>query len=166
MTTATPAGILYEIDLRLRPNGSSGMLVTGIETFEGYQRGDAWTWEHQALMRARIVVSGPSLSKQFDQLRRVVLGQPRSPDELREAVSAMRKRMRDALGSAESDRMHLKQDDGGVADIEFVVQYLVLANAAEHPTLLTYTDNVRVLESVSTRASDRRRRQTADELLP
>ena len=149
MTTATPAGILYEIDLRLRPNGSSGMLVTGIETFEGYQRGDAWTWEHQALMRARIVVSGPSLSKQFDQLRRVVLGQPRSPDELREAVSAMRKRMRDALGSAESDRMHLKQDDGGVADIEFVVQYLVLANAAEHPTLLTYTDNVRVLESVN-----------------
>ena len=74
MTTATPAGILYEIDLRLRPNGSSGMLVTGIETFEGYQRGDAWTWEHQALMRARIVVSGPNLSKQFDQLRRVVLG--------------------------------------------------------------------------------------------
>ena len=149
MTTATPAGILYEIDLRLRPNGSSGMLVTGIETFEGYQRGDAWTWEHQALMRARVVVSGRDLSARFDQLRRAVLGQPRSPDELREAVSAMRKRMRDALGSMKSDRMHLKQDDGGVADIEFVVQYLVLANAAEHPTLLSYTDNVRVLERVN-----------------
>ena len=148
MTTATPAGILYEIDLRLRPNGSSGMLVTGIETFEGYQRGDAWTWEHQALMRARVVVSSRDLSARFDQLRRAVLGQPRSPDELREAVSAMRKRMRDALGSMQSDRMHLKQDDGGVADIEFVVQYLVLANAAEHPTLLSYTDNVRVLECV------------------
>ena len=149
MTTATPAGILYEIDLRLRPNGSSGMLVTGIETFEGYQRGDAWTWEHQALMRARVVVSGQSLSARFDELRRAVLGQSRSTDELREAVSAMRKRMRDALGSMKSDRMHLKQDDGGVADIEFVVQYLVLANAAEHPMLLAYTDNVRVLESVN-----------------
>ena len=145
MTTTTPAGILYEIDLRLRPNGSSGMLVTGIETFEGYQRGDAWTWEHQALMRARVVVSGSELGDRFDQVRHAVLGQPRSAVELRQAVSAMRKRMRDALGNSNPDRMHLKQDDGGVADIEFVVQYLVLAHAAEHPTLLTYTDNVRVL---------------------
>ncbi len=148
MITSTPAGILYDIDLRLRPNGSSGMLVTSIETFEGYQHGDAWTWEHQALMRARVVLASVDLRARFDQVRHSVLGQARSADELKEAVSAMRKRMRDALGNADRDKMHLKQDDGGVADIEFVVQYLVLAHASEHPSLLTYTDNFRVLELV------------------
>jgi len=148
MTTTTPAGILYEIDLRLRPNGSAGMLVTGIETFEGYQRGDAWTWEHQALMRARVVIAADDLRARFDQVRNAVLGQNRSADELKVAVSAMRKRMRDALGNSDPDKMHLKQDDGGVADIEFVVQYLVLAHAAEHPSLLRFTDNIRVLELV------------------
>lgn len=148
MSTATPAGVLYEIDLRLRPNGSSGVLVTGMEAFGNYQRGDAWTWEHQALMRARMVLGSESLRQQFEQTRLGVLAQRRSASELREAVASMRERMRVSLGSNKSDSMHLKQDAGGVADIEFIVQYLVLAHSAEYPELLRYTDNIRVLDVV------------------
>jgi glutamate-ammonia-ligase adenylyltransferase len=148
MSTTTPAGVLYEIDLRLRPNGSSGVLVTGMEAFANYQRGDAWTWEHQALMRARMVLGNDSLQQQFTLTRSGVLAQRRSEAELREAVASMRERMRAALGANLPDSMHLKQDDGGIADIEFIVQYLVLAHAADHPALLQYTDNIRVLDVV------------------
>ncbi len=148
MSTTTPAGVLYDIDLRLRPNGSSGVLVTGVESFGNYQRGDAWTWEHQALMRARVVLGSESLRQQFRQIRLGVLAQQRSASELREAVAGMRERMRVSLGTNKSDSMHLKQDAGGVADIEFIVQYLVLAHSAEHPDLLTFTDNIRVLDVV------------------
>lgn len=148
MSTTTPAGVLYEIDLRLRPNGSSGVLVTGVEAFGNYQRGDAWTWEHQALMRARVVLGSESLRTQFEQIRLGVLAQPRSESELREAVANMRERMRVSLGTNKSDSMHLKQDAGGVADIEFIVQYLVLAYSVDYPELLTYTDNIRVLDVV------------------
>jgi len=148
MGTTTPAGVLYEIDMRLRPNGSSGVLVTGIEAFANYQQADAWTWEHQALMRARMVVGNPTLRLRFNQIRAAVLGQRRSEAELRDAVAKMRERMRTALGSHQEGHMHLKQDAGGVADIEFVVQYLVLAHASEYPDLLDYTDNIRVLDIV------------------
>ncbi len=148
MSTATPAGVLYEIDLRLRPNGSSGVLVTGLEAFGNYQQGDAWTWEHQALMRARVVLGNDGLRKQFDQIRNGVLAQRRSASELREAVASMRERMRVNLGANRDDSMHLKQDAGGVADIEFIVQYLVLAHSADHPALLRHTDNIRVLDAV------------------
>lgn len=148
MGTTTPAGMLYEIDMRLRPNGSSGVLVTGIEAFANYQQADAWTWEHQALMRARIVLAKPELRLRFNQIRAAVLGLSRSEDELRDAVAKMRERMRDALGSHQEGHMHLKQDAGGVADIEFIVQYLVLANSSKYPQLLTYTDNIRVLDIV------------------
>ena len=148
MGTATPAGVLYEIDLRLRPNGSSGVLVTGMDTFANYQFGDAWTWEHQALMRARIVLGNERLRTLFSQTRAGVLAQKRSTQELRETVANMRERMRAAMGNKEAGSMHLKQDDGGVADVEFIVQYLVLAYSAEHPELLIYTDNIRVLDAV------------------
>jgi glutamate-ammonia-ligase adenylyltransferase len=148
MNTATPAGVLYDIDLRLRPNGSSGVLVTGIDAFAKYQQAEAWTWEHQALMRARVVYGSPSLHQRFDGIRQAVLAQPRSEEQLRIAVASMRERMRKALGNKDPDRMHLKQDAGGVADIEFVVQYLVLANAAQYPQLLQYTDNFRVLQII------------------
>ena len=148
MGTTTPAGILYEIDLRLRPNGNSGVLVTGIESFSNYQRGDAWTWEHQALMRARMIVGTPELRERFRQTRAQVLAQPRPVAALREAVAGMRERMRVSLGANRTDSMHLKQDDGGVADIEFIVQYLVLQHAAEHPALLEHTDNIRVLDAI------------------
>jgi glutamate-ammonia-ligase adenylyltransferase len=148
MGTATPAGVLYEIDLRLRPNGTSGVLVTGINAFSQYQEGDAWTWEHQALIRARMVFGRTSLRKQFEDIRAHVLAQNRSESELREAVASMRERMRSALGNSREDLFHLKQDAGGVADIEFIVQFLVLAYSAEHPELLEFTDNIRILDTV------------------
>lgn len=148
MSTTTPAGVLYEIDLRLRPNGSSGVLVTGIDAYAKYQQSEAWTWEHQALMRARMVFGHPDLCSRFALIRQQILGRHRPLEELRITVSEMRERMRNALGNTKAGLMHLKQDTGGVADIEFIVQYLVLANAHEHPELLTYTDNIRVLECV------------------
>lgn len=147
MNTVTPAGVLYEIDLRLRPNGSSGVLVTGIDSFSDYQCQEAWTWEHQALMRTRLVYGSEQMLERFDAIRQAVLAQPRSAEDLREAVANMRSRMREALGNKNPVRMNLKQDSGGVADIEFVVQFLVLAHAAQYPQLLQYTDNIRVLET-------------------
>ena len=149
MGTRTPAGVLYEIDLRLRPNGTAGVLITGIESFAAYQLSDAWTWEHQALMRARLVYGSADLEKRFDDVRQQVLASERPADELRAAVANMRERMRQAFGSTEAGKMHLKQDAGGIADIEFIVQYLVLAHSKKHPQLLAYTDNVRVLDTVS-----------------
>jgi glutamate-ammonia-ligase adenylyltransferase len=148
MGTATPAGVLYEIDLRLRPNGTSGVLVTGINAFSQYQEGDAWTWEHQALIRARMVYGRARLRRRFDDIRAHVLAQDRSESELREAVSNMRERMRTALGNTREDQFHLKQDAGGVADIEFIVQFLVLAYSAKYPALLEFTDNIRILDTV------------------
>ena len=148
MGTKTPAGMLYEIDFRLRPNGNSGVLVIGIAAFSNYQNSDAWTWEHQALMRARMVFGSEHLRRRFDEIRQQVLTHNRPQAELRLAVANMRERMRCALGNKQPDLMHLKQDDGGVADIEFIVQYLVLAHAKEHPALLTFTDNIRVLDTI------------------
>ncbi|MFK7993832.1 MAG: bifunctional [glutamate--ammonia ligase]-adenylyl-L-tyrosine phosphorylase/[glutamate--ammonia-ligase] adenylyltransferase [Granulosicoccus sp.] len=148
MSTLTPAGVLYEIDLRLRPNGNSGVLVTGIETFASYQQSDAWTWEHQALMRARMVFGHENLLLRFDSIRQQVLTRERPTEELRFAVANMRERMRAALGNSQPGRMHLKQDAGGVADIEFIVQYLVLAHSSDHPALLMFTDNIRVLDTI------------------
>lgn len=148
MGTTTPAGVLYEIDLRLRPNGTSGVLVTGIDAFADYQQGDAWTWEHQALIRARMVYGNVAMRGVFAQVRATILAQARSDSELREAVSSMRERMRTALGNKRADLMHLKQDSGGVADIEFIVQYLVLAYSSSHRGLLDYTDNIRILETI------------------
>jgi glutamate-ammonia-ligase adenylyltransferase len=147
MTTLTPAGVLYDIDLRLRPNGQSGVLVTGLDAFDHYQHSDAWTWEHQALVRARMVVGSAAVRRRFAEIRRNVLRQPREHADLQLSVADMRQRMRDNLGSQSADTIDLKQDAGGVADIEFMVQYLVLAHAAGHPSLVEYTDNVRVLEA-------------------
>ncbi|MFK8075963.1 MAG: bifunctional [glutamate--ammonia ligase]-adenylyl-L-tyrosine phosphorylase/[glutamate--ammonia-ligase] adenylyltransferase [Granulosicoccus sp.] len=152
MGTTTPAGMLYEIDLRLRPNGTSGVLVTGIEAFANYQEGDAWTWEHQALIRTRMVFGSPELKARFQAIRSGVLTQMRSEDELREAVAKMRERMRSALGNTQEGRFHIKQDAGGVADIEFIVQFLVLAYSREHTALLGFTDNIRILEVVESLA--------------
>jgi len=150
MATLTPAGTLYEIDLRLRPNGSSGVLVTGIDTFEQYQMNSAWTWEHQALSRARIVFGPNSLAARFQGVRHRVLAQMRDSDRLRQEVRDMRQKMRDHLGSKETDdKIDLKQDAGGLADIEFIVQYLVLAHAQKHPELFEFTDNVRQIEAAA-----------------
>ncbi len=148
MGTRTPAGILYEIDLRLRPNGSAGVMVSSIESYAKYQGSDAWTWEHQALIRARLIVGDSELQSRFASIRQSVLASKRPLNELKLSVATMRERMRTAHGNNMTGFMDLKQDSGGVADIEFIVQFLVLAYSSEHPELLTYTDNFRILECV------------------
>jgi glutamate-ammonia-ligase adenylyltransferase len=135
----TSTGKLYEVDTRLRPDGAAGMLVSSIDAFEQYQNDKAWTWEHQALMRARVVLGGVYLAEEFARIRRSVLSRPRDIELLRKEVIEMRQKMRDALGSKKSDQFHLKQDAGGLVDIEFLVQFGVLAHAADHPEMLEYT---------------------------
>jgi len=149
LNTPTPAGVLYEIDTRLRPNGSSGLLVSAVSAFERYQADSAWTWEHQALVRARMIVGEPALRARFDAARATVLRQARDRAALREEVVAMRERMRTELSRGAPGRFDLKQDRGGVADIEFVVQYRVLAGACVTPTLVEFTDNIRLLETLA-----------------
>ena len=146
LNTHTPSGVLYEVDMRLRPSGDSGLLVSSLEAFADYQRNAAWTWEHQALVRARVVAGDPALAARFAAVRNEVLGRGRGADELRVAVRDMRERMRVELAVRAADQFDLKQGRGGIADIEFMVQYGVLAWSAQHPQLLVYTDNVRLLE--------------------
>ncbi len=146
LTAHTPAGVLYEVDMRLRPSGASGMLVSSAAAYAEYQRHDAWTWEHQALVRARVVAGDARLAERFTTVRREVLGRPRDNAQLRREVREMRQRMRAELGQRQPERFDLKQDAGGIADIEFMVQYGVLAWAHTYPQLLRYTDNIRLLE--------------------
>lgn len=150
LTAQTASGTVYEVDMRLRPSGNSGLLVTSVESFARYQREDAWTWEHQALVRARPVAGDNALARQFDEIRREILAQPREVAALQQEVREMRQKMRDHLGSsaAEQEVFHLKQDSGGIADIEFLVQYHVLAFAKRHASLAVYTDNIRILEAL------------------
>ncbi len=153
LTAATTLGPLYEVDMRLRPSGEAGLLVTSLQAFEHYQRQQAWTWEHQALVRARVVAGSPSVGAAYDQLRREILALPRDQDELRVAVGEMRQKMRDHLLPADAEAgpdpyFDLKHGSGGIVDIEFVVQFAVLAYAHEHPALGRWTDNIRILESL------------------
>jgi len=149
LTMHSAAGRLYEVDMRLRPNGKGGFLMTGIDAFERYQRQDAWTWEHQALLRARPVAGDANLREAFEAARRRVLRLAVHRDTLRTDVSEMRARMRRELSKAGAGQFDIKQDAGGIADIEFLVQYWVLAAAAAQPDLLTYTDNIRQLEGLA-----------------
>ncbi|MDD3449810.1 MAG: bifunctional [glutamate--ammonia ligase]-adenylyl-L-tyrosine phosphorylase/[glutamate--ammonia-ligase] adenylyltransferase [Gammaproteobacteria bacterium] len=149
LNTLTPAGVLYEVDMRLRPSGASGLLVSSLDAFAEYQREDAWTWEHQALVRARPVAGDAALGARFDGIRRAVLGRRRERGALAREVREMRQRMREALGSREAGWFDLKQDPGGIADIEFMVQYGVLLWSSEHPELLRYPDNIRILEGLA-----------------
>jgi glutamate-ammonia-ligase adenylyltransferase len=147
LTAPTYNGMLYEIDTRLRPSGNSGTMVSSLAAFTEYQEKQAWTWEHQALVRARPVAGDERLAKRFEETRRALLGQKRNRRELTEAVQTMRRRMRDQLGKDE-EAYDLKRGSGGIVDIEFVVQYLVLAHAHDHPALTEFTDNVRILDAV------------------
>jgi glutamate-ammonia-ligase adenylyltransferase len=150
LNTQTPAGILYEIDLRLRPDGAAGLLVSHVDAFAEYQSGAAWTWEHQALVRARFITGDPLIMQHFARTREQILARKRRPDTLREEVSEMRRRMRDELGSHEAGMFDLKQDAGGIADIEFLVQYGVLRWAAQSQELLYWSDNIRLLDALVT----------------
>jgi len=146
--THTLTGKLYEIDMRLRPSGASGALVCNGTAFLRYQLRDAWTWEHQALVRARVVAGSAVLAQRFAAIRAEVLGIRREHDKLMQDIVSMRLRMRRELGSRKpGESFQLKQDAGGLVDIEFIVQYLVLAHAHEHPALLQWTDNMRLLDT-------------------
>ncbi|MCH8544046.1 MAG: bifunctional [glutamate--ammonia ligase]-adenylyl-L-tyrosine phosphorylase/[glutamate--ammonia-ligase] adenylyltransferase [Alcanivorax sp.] len=150
ITTRTMSGQLYEVDSRLRPSGSAGLLVSSMRAFEKYQRESAWTWEHQALVRARVVAGCQRARERFNGIRESVLCKPREVAELRSEVLAMREKMVQHLGSRERDgRFHIKQDPGGIVDIEFMVQYGVLRWASQHSDLTRFTDNVRLLETLA-----------------
>lgn len=149
LTMHSAAGRLYEVDMRLRPNGKGGFLMTGIDAFERYQREEAWTWEHQALLRARAIAGDGALCQRFEAVRRRVLCSAVHRDTLRADVADMRMRMRRELSHARAGQFDIKQDAGGIADIEFLVQYWVLASAGGHPELLAYSDNIRQLEGLA-----------------
>ena len=151
LNTTTRAGQLYEVDMRLRPSGASGMIVASMKAFAQYQNLKAWTWEHQALVRARIICGQNTLADEYRQIRRQILAKPRDVGQLKQEVGEMRQKMRDNLGAqgAGQAQFQLKQDAGGIVDIEFLVQYLVLAHSAAHPALLQWTDNVRLLATLA-----------------
>jgi len=149
LTVHSAAGRLYEVDMRLRPNGKGGFLMTGLDAFERYQHQDAWTWEHQALLRARAVAGDAGLCGRFEALRQRALCVAVHRDTLRTDVAQMRMRMRRELSKAGAGQFDIKQDAGGIADIEFLVQYWVLAAAHEHPELVRYTDNIRQLDGLA-----------------
>jgi glutamate-ammonia-ligase adenylyltransferase len=162
LTTQTNSGQLYEVDMRLRPSGAAGLLVSSLGAFARYQENEAWTWEHQALVRARVLVGSPDVGAAFEQVRAGVLGRERDLVKLRAEVSEMRAKMRDNLGTRITAAgtapnafeatvpFDLKQDAGGIVDIEFMVQYAALAWSREHPALARYTDNIRILEGLET----------------
>jgi glutamate-ammonia-ligase adenylyltransferase len=146
MTTHTPAGILFDIDTALRPDGASGMLVSSIAAFERYQQSSAWIWEHQALTRARFCAGDAAIGERFEAIRDAVLRQDRSAREaeLKDEVVKMRKRIHDGHPNRTA-LFDLKHDDGGMIDIEFMVQYLVLRHAAQHPRLTANAGNIALL---------------------
>jgi [glutamine synthetase] adenylyltransferase / [glutamine synthetase]-adenylyl-L-tyrosine phosphorylase len=149
LETRTHSGQLYEIDTQLRPSGSSGLLVSNWEAFEKYQRDSAWTWEHQALVRTRVVAGCPELAKQFELLRTEILSRPRELAALKTDVTGMRQKMLQHLSAGSNKTFDLKQDKGGIIDIEFMVQYAVLAWANRYPQLLRWPDNIRILEELA-----------------
>jgi [glutamine synthetase] adenylyltransferase / [glutamine synthetase]-adenylyl-L-tyrosine phosphorylase len=142
LTSITAAGVLYDIDLRLRPNGSSGLLVSTVQAFESYQNKEAWVWEHQALTRARFVAGDRTVGRQFDRARETILRAARNADDLAAEVLAMRQRM---LETHPADPADVKHARGGLVDIEFIVQYLILAHAAALPVLTANTGTIALL---------------------
>ncbi len=148
LTTRTPSGILYSVDMRLRPSGQSGPLVTNLDAFRHYQGTRAWVWEHQALVRARAVAGDPEVCREFARIRREILCLRRDPWELRREVVQMRSRMQAAQPDHAAGLFDLKQDRGGIVDIEFMVQYWVLRFAADYPKLTDHTDNIPILDDL------------------
>jgi glutamate-ammonia-ligase adenylyltransferase len=147
--TRMNSGILYELDMRLRPSGSSGLLVVHLNTFSQYQKEDAWTWEHQALVRARMIFGNQQLQQNFTNIRQQVLAKPRVIDVLKADVIAMREKMRRHLDKSDEINFDIKQGDGGLVDIEFLAQFMVLAYAASHRKLLNTSDNVGIYKALA-----------------
>jgi glutamate-ammonia-ligase adenylyltransferase len=148
LSSQTSSGMLFETDLRLRPNGDGGLLVSSVEGFRDYQLHKAWVWEHQALTRARFAAGDPAVGRRFEAIREEILRQSRELPKLREEVVAMRRKMIDNLatkGDAAATEFDLKQDPGGIIDVEFIVQYLVLGYAHQHPELTGNLGNIALL---------------------
>ncbi|HEX5364613.1 MAG TPA: bifunctional [glutamate--ammonia ligase]-adenylyl-L-tyrosine phosphorylase/[glutamate--ammonia-ligase] adenylyltransferase [Gallionella sp.] len=145
LSSHTASGRLYETDLRLRPNGASGLLVSSVEAFADYQQKQAWVWEHQALTRARFSAGDAGIGAAFEKIRREVLCQPRDLAKLREEILSMRQKMHDGHPN-DTALFDIKHDKGGMVDIEFMVQYLVLAHAHEHPELTANIGNLALLK--------------------
>lgn len=148
LNTRTVNGVLYEVDMRLRPSGNSGLLVASLKSFARYQEKDAWTWEHQALVRTRVVAGCQQLASQFSVVRAQVLGRQRDINKLAQDVIDMRKKMREQLDKSDAIYFDLKQGSGGIVDLEFIVQFAVLAWSHDHENLLMWTDNIRILEQL------------------
>ena len=144
----TGAGRLFEVDVRLRPDGAKGLLVSSLASFSEYQRERAWTWEHQALVRARFVAGDETLGAAFAAVRAETLSTARDAAKLAEEVSAMRKRMRAELDRSDAARFDLKQGEGGLVDLEFLLQFLVLRDAGSHPALLAPRDTPGLLRAL------------------
>ncbi|MDR2364569.1 MAG: bifunctional glutamine synthetase adenylyltransferase/deadenyltransferase, partial [Zoogloeaceae bacterium] len=145
LANRTAAGQLFETDLRLRPNGDSGLLVCTLEAFRDYQLHHAWVWEHQALTRARFVAGDAELGRRFEAARKEVLCQQRDLPVFQAEVLAMRQKMRDSRVRKDTDSFDLKHDPGGIIDVEFIVQYLVLGHARAHPQLTANLGNIALL---------------------
>ena len=145
LSSQTSSGIVYEIDTRLRPNGESGMLAISLDGFRDYEEKSAWVWEHQALTRARFVAGDAALGERFEQVRRSILCKARDINALRQEVMAMRQKMFDAHGAIQPGVFDLKQDPGGIIDVEFIVQFLILAHAHAHPDLTDNLGNIALL---------------------
>jgi len=148
ISTRTPAGQLYEIDMRLRPSGNSGPLVTSISRLQRYQREKAWTWEHQALVRARVIAGDPVLAQAFSTLREEILCRRRDEEKLRIDVIDMREKMRQAKNTVNGNKFDLKEGHGGIVDIEFMVQYMVLRWAHKYPQLTMHTETMPLLDAL------------------
>ncbi len=145
LSSQTAAGILFETDLRLRPNGDAGLLANSVASFRDYELQHAWVWEHQALTRARFVAGDAAVGERFEAIRQEILTQRRDLGKLREEVLAMRQRMLDNHASNSETEFDLKQDPGGIIDVEFIVQYLILAHAHAHPALTKNLGNIALL---------------------
>ncbi len=149
MTAMTQTGKLYEMDMRLRPSGNAGILVTHINSFEEYQKTEAWNWEHQAVVKARAVSGDADVRDRFEKIRAEILCLDREERQLKNDIRDMRARMNDHRGTAPAHYFDIKNDPGGIIDIEFLVQFLIMRNAGRFPSLLKWTDIVRQLNSLA-----------------
>ena len=149
-TIKTGLGLLYDVDMRLRPAGNAGLLVCHVNGFATYETENAWTWEHQALGRARFILGCRELQERFSEVRLTVLSKPRVLLELANEVVSMREKMRAHLAKGDAKSIDLKQDAGGIADIEFIVQFMLLAHTSTFPSLAKWPDNVRILADLAT----------------
>ena len=143
-TTRTNSGVLYDVDTRLRPSGNSGLLAIHIDTYGQYLQQEAWTWEHQALVRARPIYGSAQLQQRFAQIRQQILSQPRDLPKLQQDVVQMRDKLRQHHAAQSDDPKH---SVGGIVDLEFISQYLVLAYSQQYPGLYQYSDNIRILDA-------------------